>query len=41
MRWLDEEHQVENPFLAQLKRLGWEIYRQNKEDPDNKSFSHK
>jgi type I restriction enzyme, R subunit len=35
MRWLDEEHQVENPFLAQLKRLGWEIYRQNKEDPED------
>jgi type I restriction enzyme R subunit len=35
MRWLDEEHQVENPFLAQLKRLGWEIYRQNKQDPED------
>jgi type I restriction enzyme R subunit len=35
MRWLDEEHQVENSFLAQLKRLGWEIYRQNKEDPED------
>jgi len=35
MRWLDEEHEVENPFLAQLKRLGWEIYRQNKEDPED------
>jgi type I restriction enzyme R subunit len=35
MRWLDEEHEVENSFLAQLKRLGWEIYRQNKEDPED------
>ena len=35
MGWLDEEHQVENPFLAQLKRLGWEIYRQSKEDPED------
>jgi type I restriction enzyme R subunit len=35
MRWLDEEHQVENPFLAQLKRLGWEIYRQNKENAED------
>ncbi|MFZ8861235.1 MAG: type I restriction endonuclease, partial [Thermocrinis sp.] len=35
MRRLDEEHEVENPFLAQLKRLGWEIYRQNKEDPED------
>ena len=35
MRWLDEEHQVENSFLAQLKRLGWEIYRQSKEDPED------
>jgi len=35
MGWLDEEHEVENPFLAQLKRLGWEIYRQNKEDPED------
>ena len=35
MRWLDEEHEVENPFLAQLKRLGWEIYRQNKEDAED------
>jgi len=35
MRWLDEEHQVENSFLAQLKRLGWEIYRQNKEYPED------
>jgi type I restriction enzyme R subunit len=35
MGWLDEEHQVENSFLAQLKRLGWEIYKQNKEDPED------
>jgi type I restriction enzyme R subunit len=35
MRWLDEEHQVENSFLAQLKRLGWEIHKQNKEDPED------
>jgi type I restriction enzyme R subunit len=35
MGWLDEEHQVENSFLAQLKRLGWEIHRQNKEDPED------
>jgi len=35
MRWLDEEHEVENPFPAQLKRLGWEIHRQNKEDPED------
>ena len=35
MGWLDEEHQVENSFLAQLKRLGWEIYRQNKEDAED------
>jgi type I restriction enzyme R subunit len=35
MKWLDEEHQVENSFLAQLKRLGWEIYRQNREDPED------
>lgn len=32
---LDEEHYVENPFLAHLQRLGWEIYRQNKDDPEN------
>jgi len=35
MRRLDEEHEVENPFLAQLKRLGWEIYRQNKENAED------
>jgi len=32
---LDEEHYVENPFLAQLKRLGWKIFRQNKSDPED------
>ena len=34
-RKLDEEYYVENPFLAQLRRLGWEIYRQNKDDPED------
>lgn len=34
-RPLDEEHYVENPFLAQLQRLGWKIYRQNKDDPED------
>jgi len=33
-RKLDEEYYVENPFLAQLKRLGWKIYRQNKDNPE-------
>jgi type I restriction enzyme R subunit len=32
---LDEEHYVENPFLAHLKKLGWEIYRQNKDNPED------
>lgn len=32
---LDEEHYVENPFLAQLQRVGWKIYRQNKADPED------
>jgi len=32
---LDEEHYVENPFLAQLQRLGWKIYRQNKDNPED------
>ncbi|MGJ8454418.1 type I restriction endonuclease subunit R [Pseudothermotoga sp. U03pept] len=32
---LDEEHYVENPFLAHLQRLGWKIYRQNKDDPED------
>ena len=31
---LDEEHYVENPFLAQLQNLGWKIYRQNKDNPE-------
>ena len=31
---LDEEHYVENPFLAQLQKLGWEIYRQSKDNPE-------
>jgi type I restriction enzyme R subunit len=34
-RLLDEEHYVENPFLFQLQRLGWKIYRQNKDDPED------
>lgn len=34
-RKLDEEHYVENPFLAQLQRLGWRIYRQNKNNPED------
>ncbi len=32
---LNEEHYVENPFLAHLQGLGWEIYRQNKDDPED------
>ena len=32
---LDEEHYVENPFLSQLKSLGWKIYRQEKGNPEN------
>jgi Type I site-specific restriction-modification system, R (restriction) subunit and related helicases len=32
---LDEEHYVENPFLAQLQQLGWKIYRQSKDNPEN------
>jgi len=32
---LDEEHYVENPFLFQLQRLGWKIYRQNKDNPED------
>jgi len=31
---LDEEHYVENQFLSQLQRLGWKIYRQNKDNPE-------
>ncbi|RZN65485.1 MAG: type I restriction endonuclease subunit R [Candidatus Methanoliparum thermophilum] len=33
-RKLDEEHYVENPFLAHLQRLGWKVYRQNKDNPE-------
>ncbi|WP_028844903.1 type I restriction endonuclease subunit R [Thermodesulfovibrio thiophilus] len=32
---LDEEHYVENPFLAHLQRLGWKFYRQNKDNPED------
>jgi len=32
---LDEEHYVESSFLAQLQRLGWKIYRQNKDNPED------
>ena len=32
---LDEEHYVENPFLAQLLGLGWEVYKQNSGDPQD------
>ncbi|MFN4308264.1 type I restriction endonuclease subunit R [Sulfurihydrogenibium azorense] len=32
---LDEEHYVENPFLAQLQKIGWKIYRQNKNNPED------
>lgn len=34
-RKLDEEYYVENPFLSQLQKLGWKIYRQNKDDPED------
>ena len=34
-RKLDEEYYVENPFLAQLQRLGWKVYRQNKDNPED------
>ncbi|MFN6983164.1 MAG: type I restriction endonuclease, partial [Brevundimonas sp.] len=41
---LDEEYYVENPFLAQLQKLGWKVYRQNKDNPEDTkeilSFSH-
>jgi len=40
---LDEEYYVENPFLAHLDKLGWKIFRQNKDDPEEvkeiKSFN--
>ncbi len=32
---LDEEYYVENPFLAHLQKLGWKIYRQNKDNPED------
>ena len=32
---LDEEHYVENSFLEQLQKLGWKIYRQNKDDTED------
>ncbi len=32
---LDEEFYVENPFLAHLKRLGWKVYRQNRDNPED------
>jgi type I restriction enzyme R subunit len=32
---LDEEYYVENPFLAQLLGLGWEVYKQNSGDPQD------
>jgi len=40
---LDEEYYVENPFLAHLHKLGWQVFRQNKDDPEEvkeiKSFN--
>ena len=32
---LDEEHYVENTFLAHLKKLGWKIYRKNKDNSED------
>ena len=32
---LDEEFYVENPFLAHLRRLGWKVYMQNKDNPED------
>ncbi|GAB4111965.1 MAG: HsdR family type I site-specific deoxyribonuclease [Candidatus Caldatribacteriota bacterium] len=32
---LDEEHYVENLLLAHLQRIGWKIYRQNKDNPED------
>jgi len=32
---LDELHYVENPFLKHLKHLGWQIFEQNKNDPED------
>jgi len=34
-RKLDEEYYVENPFLAHFQRLGWKVYRQNKDNPED------
>ena len=34
-RKLDEEHYVENTFLAQLLGLGWKVYKQNRGDPQD------
>ncbi|MDY0028138.1 MAG: HsdR family type I site-specific deoxyribonuclease, partial [Candidatus Humimicrobiaceae bacterium] len=34
-RKLDEEYYVENPFLVQLQNMGWKIYRQNKDNPED------
>ncbi len=31
---LDEEHYVENPLLQHLNKIGWKIFRQNKDDPE-------
>lgn len=40
---LDEEYYVENPFLAHLHKLGWQLFRQNKDNPEDakeiKSFN--
>ncbi|GAG66810.1 unnamed protein product [marine sediment metagenome] len=40
---LDEEYYVENPFLVHLHKLSWQIFRQNKDDPEDmkeiKSFN--
>ena len=30
----DEEHYVENPFLDHLRSLGWDVYVQNKSNPE-------
>ena len=32
---LDEEFYDENPLLAHLKRLGWKVYRQNRDNPED------
>ncbi|WP_041082634.1 type I restriction endonuclease subunit R [Thermotoga profunda] len=32
---LYEEHYVENRFLGHLQKLGWKIYRQNKDNPED------